>query len=97
MPSDNGLYATENYGSDGVYRDQANVVMNDGTTKEVTVTSEGATFANGSGAPATDNYTPYSGSSNGGNSNVNTNSGFGPSDAEMLAALQIMNEEANPR
>ena len=97
VPKDNGLYASENYGSDGVYRAPATVVTSDGTTKEVTVTSEGANFANGNGAPAADNYTPYSGSNNGGSSNVNTNSGFGPSDAEMLAALQIMNEEANPR
>lgn len=96
IPNDNGLYATENYGSDGVYRTQANVVTSDGTTREVTVTSEGANFANGNGAPATD-YTPYSGSNNSGSSNASNYSGFGPSDAEMLAALQIMNEEANPR
>ena len=33
VPRDNGLYASENYGSDGVYRAPGTVVMNDGTVK----------------------------------------------------------------
>ena len=97
VPRDNGLYASENYGSDGVYRAPGTVVMNDGTVKEVTITSEGANFANGNGAPSPDNYVPYSGSDSGNSGNGYANTGFGPSDAEMLAALQIINEEANPR
>ena len=51
-PEDNSLYAAENYGADGVYREDVTVTYEDGSTEVVTNTSEGASFATGSGAPS---------------------------------------------
>ena len=87
LPSDNQLYASENYGSDGVYRQEVEVVMGNGQTQTITQSSHGAPIAPGSSAPTPDNYTP----------NSIPGSDFGPTKEQIMASLNILKEEASPK
>ena len=96
-PEDNSLYAAENYGADGVYREDVTVTYEDGSTEVVTNTSEGASFATGSGAPSavgTSGVAQTTVVQSGTNSEGVATNTVTISDAELLAALNIASEEA---